>query len=96
MGDIEFGGMRGINSLIDDVVKGFGETGKIVRDIYNKLEEFKTEIDANIKKDLKAKIEELTDKLFNRLKATVNLSDQSRQKIEQVIDDVKHQLSGGI
>lgn len=57
------GGMGGVQNALNSVAQQIGDTGKIVRDVYEALDQFKKETDRAIRQETLQKIREDLERL---------------------------------
>jgi uncharacterized coiled-coil DUF342 family protein len=86
------GGQSGFSGQIDQIIRELGETNKIVIEIFRKADEFKTETDKAIAREMVQKAEERIEQLRARVKTLTPRLNESLTKLEQQIDDLKKQL----
>lgn len=85
---VEFNAIGDVSGMINKVVKDLSETSKIVLDIYSKLDQFKTEVDEQIKKDL---LKSVGDAIARLQKAANNMGNIAGDlgKIQDKISDIR-------
>jgi gas vesicle protein len=88
--------VSGVGQSIESTVQGLGETGKIVRDIFQKLNEFKAETDRAIQKDILQQAREKLEELLNKVKVVTPQLQESVDKLQEAIEDAQRILRGGI
>ncbi|MFH1683435.1 MAG: hypothetical protein ABIA67_00985 [Candidatus Margulisiibacteriota bacterium] len=60
-------GMGGINDQISGFVQQMGESGRIVREMYQELDDFKAEVDQTIRQKTLQRIQDRLERLQNQL-----------------------------
>jgi ABC-type transporter Mla subunit MlaD len=86
-------GFGGMSSQVNNVISQLGETNKIVIDIFNKLEDFKTETDKAMVKEQLDKARETIEKLRSSIKQLGPALQKTVARLEQLIDDLQTRLA---
>ena len=88
----EIGGIGGVDKMINDAVKGISDANKIAREIINKLDEFKREVDDQIKKDILKKVREAVEKM----QKVANSMGSTVKNINAIQDKISDLRIGGV
>ncbi len=81
-------GIGGVDNLINEAVKGISDANKVARDIIEKLDKFKAEVDEQIKKELLKKVRESVEKL-QKLASSMGTTVKSLNSIQDKISDIR-------